>query len=78
MNKVLSHVTANVLLVFHEKRKIWMEVFLRDMKQIFFQLLPQQKSSIFHIHVSVSDICIPKIDLSILLLTNRQTVPGNI
>ncbi len=32
----------------------------------------------FHIHVSVSDLYIPRIGLPILLLPNRQTDPGNI
>ncbi len=32
----------------------------------------------FHIHVSLSDLYIPKISLPILLQTNRQTDPLNI
>jgi hypothetical protein len=32
----------------------------------------------FHIHVYVSDICIPTIDLPILLQENMWTNPGNI
>jgi hypothetical protein len=31
-----------------------------------------------YIHVSVSDLYIPRIDLPILLQPNRQTDPGNI
>jgi hypothetical protein len=31
----------------------------------------------FHIHVSASDLYIPRIGLPILLQTNRQTDPGN-
>ncbi len=32
----------------------------------------------FHIHVSVSDLHIPRIGLPTLLQANRQTDPGNI
>ncbi len=32
----------------------------------------------FHVHVSVSDLYIPKIGLPIWLQQIRQTVPGNI
>ncbi len=32
----------------------------------------------FHIHASVSDLCIPRIGWPILLQENRQADPGNI
>jgi hypothetical protein len=35
-------------------------------------------STNFHIHVSVSDLCIPWISPHIFLQQNRQTDPGNI
>jgi hypothetical protein len=44
-------------------------------------LFPKQNynvlSPIFHIHVSVIDLCIPRISLSILLQPNRQNDPTN-
>ena len=36
------------------------------------------RSPSFHIHVSVSDLCIPTIDLPILLQENMWTDPGKI
>ncbi len=42
-------------------------------KQNYIDLSPN-----FHVHVSVSDLNIPRIGLPILLLPNRQTDPGNI
>ncbi len=45
-------------------------------------LFPKQNNNVlapnFHIHVSVSDLYIPRIGLRILLQPNRQTDPGNI
>ncbi len=48
------------------------------MKQIFPEKELCGHSPYFHIHVSVSDLYIPKIDLPILLQENRWTEPGNI
>jgi hypothetical protein len=47
----------------------------------YFQLYFQNYNALppnFHIHVSVSDLKIPRIGLPILLQPNRQTNPGNI
>ncbi len=45
-------------------------------------LFPKQNYNVlslnFHVHVSVSDLCIPRINLPIFLQPNRQTDPGNI
>ncbi len=47
-------------------------------KQIFPEQELRSHSRNFHIHVSVSDLYIPKIDLSILLQEIMWTGPGNI
>ncbi len=49
-----------------------------NLKQIFPEKEWSAHSLNFHIHVSVSDLYIPTIDLSILLQENMWTDPGNI
>ena len=47
-------------------------------KQIFSEKELRRHSPHFYIHVSVSDLYIPTIDLPILLQENMWTDPGNI
>jgi hypothetical protein len=47
-------------------------------KQIFPEKELRGLSPNFHIHVSVSDLYIPTIDLAILVLENMWTDPGNV
>ncbi len=49
-----------------------------NLKQIFPEKEFHGHSPNFHIHVSVSDLYIPAIDLPILLQENMWTDPGNI
>jgi hypothetical protein len=47
-----------------------------NLKQIFLEKKLRGLSLKFHIHVSVSDLCIPTIGLPILLQENMWTDPG--
>jgi hypothetical protein len=53
------------------------ETILKNLKQIFPEKELRGHSPNFHIHVSVSDLYIPTIDLPILLQENMWTDPGN-
>ncbi len=52
-----------------------------EMKLCGLVLFPKQNYNVlspnFHIHVTVSDLHIPRMGLSFLLQPNRQTDPGN-
>ncbi len=48
-----------------------------NLKQIFPEKDLRSHSSNFHVHVSVSDLYIPTIDLPILLQEDMWTDPGN-
>ncbi len=50
----------------------------KNSKQIFPEKELRSHSPNFHIHVSVSELYIPTIDLPILLQENMWTDPGNI
>ncbi len=50
----------------------------RKLKQIFLENEFRRHSPNFHIHVSVSDLIIPTINLPILLQEKFLTNPGNI
>ncbi len=49
-----------------------------NLKQIFPEKELRSRSPNFHIHVSVSDLYIPTMDLPILLQENIWTDPGNL
>jgi len=51
---------------------------IENSKKIFPEKELHGHSPNFHIHVSVSDLYIPTIDLPILLQENKWTDPGNI
>jgi hypothetical protein len=55
---------------------------LSALQEISIYVFPEKEFGIlspnFHIHVSVSDLYIPKIDPPIFLLKKRQTDRGNI
>ncbi len=62
--------------------KVWFKMVLTHCNENSIYVFPEKElrglSPNFHIHVSVSDLYIPRIGPHILLQQNRQTDPGNI
>ncbi len=64
------------------KIKVWFQFMYSQKWNYVASLFPKQNYNVlspnFHIHVSVSNLYIPRLGLPILLQPNRQTDPGNI